>query len=87
VGLIIDGPRLPGPNTSFWPVIGDGDTIGKVTSAVHSPRLEQNIALAIVSVDFARIGTEVEVVTDSGPAPATVVDRPFFDPKKTLATT
>jgi glycine cleavage system aminomethyltransferase T len=86
VGLIIDGPRLPGPNTSFWPVTHGGDTVGTVTSAVHSPRLEQNIALAIVSVDVAEIGTEVAVSTDSGPARATVVERPFFDPRKTLAT-
>jgi glycine cleavage system aminomethyltransferase T len=86
VGLVIDGPPLPGPNTSFWPVMKDHLTIGKVTSAIHSPRLEQNIALAIVSVDFTRIGTEVEVVTTSGPIRATVVDRPFFDPGKTLAT-
>ncbi len=86
VGLVIDGPRLPGPNTSFWPVTNDDATIGKVTSAIYSPRLEQNIALAIVSVDFAQIDTEVEVVTGSGPIRATVVDRPFFDPTKTLTT-
>jgi aminomethyltransferase len=86
VGLVIDGPRLRGPNTSYWPVTKDDATIGKVTSAIYSPRLEQNIALAIVSVDFAQIDTEVEVVTGSGPTRATVVDRPFFDPTKTLTT-
>jgi len=85
-GLIIDGAPLKGPNTSFWPVNNEqAVTIGKVTSAVYSPRLEQNIALAMLSVDFAEIGTAVEVVTTSGPARATVVEQPFFDPKKTLA--
>ena len=94
VGLVIDGPRLPGPNTTFWPVTSDDATagptadavVGKVTSAIHSPRLERNIALAMVAVDVAAIGTEVGVVTSSGPARATVVERPFFDPDKTLAT-
>jgi aminomethyltransferase len=86
VGLVIDGPRFRGPNTSFWPVTREGEPVGRVTSAVHSPRLEQNIALAMVSVESAELGTEVEVVTDSGPTRATVVERPFFDPKKTLAT-
>ncbi|MDY7102963.1 MAG: glycine cleavage T C-terminal barrel domain-containing protein [Actinomycetota bacterium] len=86
VGLVLDGPRLPGPNTSYWPVTSDDVTIGKVTSAVHSPRLEQNIALAMVAVDAARIGTRVEVVTDGGRTTATVVDLPFFDPQKKLAT-
>ena len=86
VGLIIDGPPLAGPNTSFWPITSGGATVGKVTSAVYSPRLDQNIALAMISADAAQLGTEVEVSTATGPAHATVVERPFYDPKKTLAT-
>ena len=85
VGLIVDCEPLKGPNTTFWTINKDGATIGKVTSAVYSPRLEQNIALAMVSADCALIGTEVEVVTKSGPTRATVVERPFYDPKKKLA--
>ncbi len=85
VGLIIDCAPLKGPNTTFWNINKDGNAIGKVTSAVYSPRLERNIALAMVSADFAVTGTEVEVVTNSGPTLATVVDRPFYDPKKKLA--
>ncbi|MCX2721046.1 glycine cleavage T C-terminal barrel domain-containing protein [Roseibium salinum] len=85
VGLIIDGPPLKGPNTTFWPVNMDEAAIGKVTSAIYSPRLEQNIALAMVSADHAVAGTETEVVTGSGPTRATIVERPFYDPKKTLA--
>ena len=63
----------------------NGANVGKVTSAVYSPRLEKNIALAMVSVDSAVIGSEVEVITPSGPTRATVVERPFYDPKKSLA--
>ena len=85
VGLIIEGEPLTGPNTTFWPVSKDGTAIGKVTSAVYSPRLGQNIALAMVAAETAVIGTEVEVMTGSGPARATIVERPFYDPKKTLA--
>ena len=85
VGLVIDGDPLAGPNTSFWPVGRNGDVIGKVTSAVHSPRLERNIALAMVSVDAAALGTRVDVATDTGSNRATVVERPFYDPKKSLA--
>jgi len=86
VGLVIDGPRLKRPNTAFWPINKDGATIGKVTSAVYSPRLEQNIALAIVAVDHAKLGAEVEVVTNTGSTQARIVKRPFYDPKKRLAT-
>ncbi|HKJ60700.1 MAG TPA: glycine cleavage T C-terminal barrel domain-containing protein [Hyphomicrobiales bacterium] len=85
VGLVIDGAPLKGPNTTFWSITKDDTAIGKVTSAVYSPRLEQNIALAMVSADFAQIGTDVEVVTPSGPTRATMVERPFYDPMKTLA--
>ncbi len=85
IGLIIDGPRLTGPNTTFWPINLGGETIGKVTSAVYSPRLGANIALAMVSAEHANIGAEVEVVTNSGPSRATVVERPFYDPKKKIA--
>lgn len=85
VGLRIDGAPLRGPNTSFWPVLADGGGVGKVTSAVYSPRLEQNIALAMVSVGSARLGTVLAVQTPSGEARAVVVETPFFDPRKTLA--
>jgi aminomethyltransferase len=85
VGLVIEGAPLAGPNTTFWPIHRDGAAIGKVTSAIHSPRLKQNIALAMVAVDHAAIGARVQVATGQGMLNATVVDRPFYDPKKTLA--
>ena len=85
VGLVIDGAPLQGPNTTFWTITKDGAAIGKVTSAVYSPRLDQNIALAMVSVDVAELGAEVEVAAPSGVAHATIAERPFYDPKKKLA--
>ncbi|MFV1599357.1 MULTISPECIES: glycine cleavage T C-terminal barrel domain-containing protein [unclassified Phaeobacter] len=85
IGLIIDGDPLAGPNTTFWDINSGGEAIGKVTSAVYSPRLEQNIALAMVSAEHANIGAQVEVVTKSGPVRATICERPFYDPKKQIA--
>ena len=49
VGLIIDCDPFAGPNTTFLTINKGGDAIGKVTSAVYSPRLQQNIALAMVN--------------------------------------
>ncbi|KUF11802.1 glycine cleavage T C-terminal barrel domain-containing protein [Pseudoponticoccus marisrubri] len=85
VGLVIEGAPLTGPNTTFWPILVNGARVGKVTSAVHSPRLDQNIALALVDIDAPGIGAEVEVVTLAGPRPARIVERPFYDPRKSLA--
>lgn len=87
VGLVIEGLALTGPNTRFWMLEKEGEQVGKVTSAVFSPRLEQNIALAMVSVAFADVGTTLEVELPSGKTTATVVEMPFFDPKKTIAAT
>ena len=85
VGLVIEGEALSGPNTSFWPVTKDGAIIGKVTSAIYSPRLKQNIALAMVSVEHTALGQTVEVVSNTGIRQATIVERPFFDPQKKIA--
>lgn len=85
VGLCIDGLPLQGPNTAFWSIRKDGSPVGKVTSAIYSPRLQQNIALAMIAADCTDIGTVFEVAMPQGPAQATVVERPFYDPKKQLA--
>ncbi len=85
VGLELGGHPLVGPNTTFWPIRRGGDVIGKVTSAVYSPRLEKNIALAMVGVDRTDLGQRLEVETNDGVVEATVVETPFFDPKKRLA--
>lgn len=91
VGLVIEGEPLAGPNTSYWPIMKDGNVIGKVTSAVYSPRLEKNIALAMVGIDHITIGNDVEVVNRSGlvnepgTERATIVEFPFYDPKKSIA--
>ena len=85
VGLRIDGDPLAGPNNEFWPIMVAGEQVGKVTSAIYSSRLKANIALAMVTVEHTAIFTELEVITPMGSRSSTVVDKPFYDPKKTLA--
>ena len=85
VGLILNCERLKGPNTSFWPVTKGNTHIGKVTSAVYSPRLDQNIALAMVSIGHSKVGTELTVEINSKFVDAKVVEKPFYDPKKSIA--
>ena len=60
-GLIIEGAPLKKPNTSFWPVTYNNIDVGRVTSAVYSPRLKQNIALAMISMSCNTTGTRVRV--------------------------
>ncbi len=83
VGLEIEGPRLPA-NEEAWPVSAGGRSVGKVTSAVHSPRLGKNIALAMLAAEAAETGSRVETETPLGRRAAELVELPFFDPKKRL---
>ena len=85
VGVEIDCKPLSGPNTTFWELKKDNVNIGRVTSAVYSPRLKKNIALAMVSVEQSEIGNEFQVTTNEGVFNCIVVEKPFYDPKKKIA--
>ena len=84
VGLIIDGERLHMPNTKFWPLSIGGEIVGKVTSAVYSPRLKKNIALGMVSNQFSEIGRALKVRIQDQMRNAEVTQKPFYDPKKQI---
>ena len=85
VGIEIDCEPLSGPNTTFWPVLNDQKNIGKITSAVYSPRLKKNIALAMIDVDHSNLGQKLKVKIDENIINCSVVEKPFFDPKKKIA--
>ena len=84
VGIIIDCEPLKGPNTSFWPVYKNNKNIGKVTSAIYSPRLKQNIALAMVSIENVYIDNFFDIQIFNATKRAKVVLKPFVDPKKKI---
>ncbi len=84
IGLEIEGDSLVGPNTIFWEIFCDDKIIGKVTSAVFSPRLEKNIALAMVDKNFTKIGLKLSVKINGVLRDSIIVEKPFFDPKKAL---
>jgi glycine cleavage system aminomethyltransferase T len=86
VGVEIGGARLgaynDGSMIDLFPVRADGSRIGEVTSACFSPRLEKNIGFAMVPIELAELGTELEVERPDGTTSAVVVEKPFIDPKK-----
>ncbi|MEX0428466.1 glycine cleavage T C-terminal barrel domain-containing protein [Nocardioides sp. DS6] len=85
-GLEVGGERLgsyiDGSMIDVMPVQYDGRRVGEVTSACYSPRLEKNIGYAMLPIELTTLGTEVEVDTGRGVAPAVVVPKPFIDPTK-----
>ena len=65
VGVDIDGPDLgtftDGGMPRVLPVELDGEPIGSLTSACHSPRLGKNIGYAMVPIAHAELGTEYSI--------------------------
>ena len=85
IGLIINCEPFKNPNNEFWEVILNEKIIGKVTSAVYSPRLKRNIALAMIDVNHADIGSFLTVRIHDNFVNCEQVTIPFYDPKKSLA--
>jgi glycine cleavage system aminomethyltransferase T len=83
VGVEIDGEPLSF-NPTKWPVREDGTVIGRVSSALYSPRLARNIGYAWVPVERSTTGTKLTVGTPHGDAGAVVVPIPFVDPGKEI---
>ena len=84
VGVGIDGPPLGMWLEDYWPVRIDGRTVGRLTSAGHSPRLEINMGYAWVPIEHAGTGTRLEIASPEGTMSATVTALPFLDPKKEI---
>ena len=85
VGVELNCDPLQSPNTTFWKIYKNEDVIGKVTSAVYSPRLKKNIALAMVAIEHSDIDNEFMVDNGETKIKCRIVDKPFYDPKKTIA--
>jgi aminomethyltransferase len=83
VGLELEGNETAGHGDDVY--VGRRK-VGVVTSGTRSPVLKKNIALARLAVQYADLGTQVEVGKLDGlqkRIPATVVRFPFYDPEKT----
>jgi aminomethyltransferase len=83
------GVEISGAPISFnmtkWPVYRDGKPVGRITSAIFSPRLAKNIGYAMVPAEQAALGTRLTVdIPEVGTREATVVQKPFVDPKKEI---
>lgn len=85
-GVEIDGPPLgtynDGSMIERFPIISADVTVGQVTSACNSPRLERNIGLAMLPVALSEPGTTIGISTPQGMRQGTVVQKPFIDPLK-----
>lgn len=75
-GLMIHGEAVPALRDP-WPTAIGSQPVGFITFAVWSPRLQSNVALAMVDTPHHRTGTGLVVTTPNGDRTAMVVDVPF----------
>ena len=85
VGLEIDGDPLVGSNDFYWPVLKNDKKVGMITSAIYSPRLKKNIALAMIGVEGIKLNAALKVVNSNDVRACHFTSIPFYDPKKLLA--
>jgi aminomethyltransferase len=82
VGLELEGNEVAGHGDEVY--VGRR-RVGVVTSGTRSPTLRRSIALCRMTVQYAELGTEVEIGKLDGlqkRIPARVVRFPFYDPDK-----
>jgi aminomethyltransferase len=68
-----------------YSVYCDGRLVGRVTSGTMSPTLKVPIGLALIDVDAAQVGTQLQVDIRGKQVPAEVVKTPFYKRSETKA--
>ena len=83
VGIELEGDPIIKAPENFWTVNNsDNKKIGRVSRAFFSPRLQKNIGLAIVDIDYADEETKFSVATPNGDLQSVVVSLPWFKAEK-----
>ena len=67
-----------------WPVEFDGVRVGEITSAVYSPDLDQNIAYALVAIEYSGEGKQLVVNMEPEEVDATITRLPFIDNREVV---
>ncbi len=78
IGLKVTGRGIA---REHMPVLAEGVKVGETTSGTYCPYLETAMAMALVSKEYAKIGTALEVEIRGKRVEAVVVDLPFYKRK------
>lgn len=78
VGIELKGKGMP---RQGYKIAKDGKEIGEITTGYLSPTLDKPLANAIIDIDCAEIGNEVEVLVRKKSIPAVIVDRRYLQNK------
>ncbi len=75
VGFCTDAPGIP---RSGYPIVAEGQHVGKVTSGTMSPSLHKAIGIGYVPSALASEGTHIAIEIRGRQVPATIVKTPFY---------
>ena len=71
-----------GIGRAHYKIVKNGQEVGEVTSGGPSPTLGTNIGLAYITVEYATIGTEVDILIRGEPVRAKIAPTPFYRRKR-----
>ena len=74
--LAIDGEAIT-PTAAPWPILADGEKVGRVSVGVWSPDHQTNVALGIVDRSHWADGTRVIIATPDGDRTGLIREKPF----------
>lgn len=75
VGLLVTGKGIVREQQTVY---ANGEEIGVTTSGTFAPSLDQAIAMAMIEVEHAEVGTQLEVQVRNRRIPVEVVALPFY---------
>lgn len=64
-----------------YEVSADGKIIGHVTTGSFAPTLKKNLGLALVDVEYAKEGTEFDIIIRNKNVKAVAIKKPFYSKK------
>jgi aminomethyltransferase len=66
---------------SDYPVYVNSTEIGKVTSGTFAPTLKENIGIALIDVEYSKVGTIIDVGIRNKKLKAEIIQMPFYKRK------
>jgi len=75
VGMRVEGRAFPRPG---YPILSNGEAVGRITSGTMSPSLGAGIALGYVPSELAKVDTVLQVDVRGRPAEVHVQRPPFY---------
>ena len=82
---LVSTEKGPPPRAHYPVETKDGSVIGELSSGILSPSLLKGIAMAYLPIDYAKVGTELNVDVRGRKFPFMVVKKPFYKPQRKLS--